>query len=207
MNSKKKNNYSKNEYKVHIYSYLTEGKADEIVLFKLKTDIIQNKKISLCSTCKNCFPNIYNGTISIDKLKEFANYHNQCKKIVIMDQDEISNEKIQEYKKLSNNNSLIIISKPNLEIILLSIFQRIESELHKADVEKKLKLHFEKSVSKQEYKHTLETTEKIMDYLFNNKSKIFSNWKNNLIKLNELGLSNFIELINFLEKTKESNNK
>lgn len=137
MSSKKKNNYSKNEYKVFIYSYLTEGKADQIVLFKLKTDIIQNKKISPCSTCKNRFPNISNGTILIDKLKEFANYHNQCKKIVIMDQDEISNEKIQKYKQCSkNNNSLIIISKPNLEIILLSIFQCIESELCKADVEK-----------------------------------------------------------------------
>ena len=110
--------------------------------------------------------------------------------------------KIQEYKKLSNNNSLIIISIPNIEIVLLSIFERIESELNKANVEKKLKLHFEKSVSKQEYEHSPEITQKIMDYLFKNKSKIFLNWKNNLIKLNELGLSNFIELINYLEDSK-----
>ena len=199
MSSKNRNNYK--------YSYMIEGESEEIVLDKLKTEIIENRKISLCKECNNKFSNICNGTISDKKIIEFKNSKCQCKKIVIMDQDEIPDKKIKAYKKISNNNSLIIISKPNLEIILLSIFQRIESELHKADVEKKLKLHFEKSVSKQEYKHTLETTEKIMDYLFNNKSKIFSNWKNNLIKLNELGLSNFIELINFLEETKESNNK
>lgn len=188
MNSKNKNNYK--------YSYIVEGESEEIVLKQLKTTIIENRKIS------PCISNICKGTISDKKITEFINSKCPCKKIVIMDQDEIPDKKIKKYKKLSNNNSLIIISIPNIEIVLLSIFQCIESELHKADVEKKLKLHFEKSVSKQEYKHTPETIQKIMDYLFNNKSKIFSNWKNNLIKLNELGLSNFIELINYLEDSK-----
>lgn len=53
-----------------------------------------------------------------------------------MDQYEISNEKIQEYKKISNNNSLIIISIPNIEIVLLSIFENIVSTLDKRKYKK-----------------------------------------------------------------------
>lgn len=172
------------------------------ILFKLKTDIIQNKKISLCEKCNNEFSNICNWTISDKKIIKFKNSKCPCKKIVIMDQDEISNEKIQEYKKLSNNNSLIIISIPNIEIVLLSIFENIAIKLDKRKVEEKLNKHLKDKSKNFEYIHSPDSINKILDYLIENKYDCFKTWKENLNKLNELGLSNFIELINYLEDSK-----
>ena len=185
---------------------MVEGESEKIVLKQLKTAIIENRKISLCKECNNKFSNICKGTISDKKITEFINSKCPCKKIVIMDQDEIPDKKIKEYKKLSNNDLLIIISIPNIEIVLLSIFENIGTTLHKHEIEKKLKQYFQIKFGNFEYKHgSSDSTNKILNYLIEN--KYFETWKENLNKLNELGLSNFIELINFLEETKESNNK
>lgn len=199
MNSKNKNNYK--------CSYMIEGESEKIVLDKLKTEIIENRKISLCKECNNKFSNICNGTISDKKIIEFKNSKCPCKKILIMDQDEIPDKKIKEYKKFSNNDLLIIISIPNIEIVLLSIFENITTKLDKHKIDKKLKQYFQIKFGNFKYKHGPKSVDKILNYLIENKSKSFKFWKENLNKLNELGLSNFIELINFLEQTKESNNK
>ena len=198
MNSKNKN------YK---YSYMVEVECEKKFLFKLKTEIIENRKISLCKECNNEFSNICNGTISDKKIINFKNSKCPCKKIVIMDQDKIPDKKIKEYKKFSNNNLLIIISIPNIEIVLLSIFENIATKLDKRRVEEKLNKHLKDKSKNFDYEHSPDSINKILDYLIENKYDCFKTWKENLNKLNELELSNFIELINFLEQTKESNNK
>lgn len=96
------------------YFYTVEGKTEELFFTKLKTDIFRCKKNNKCKKHKS---EVTHGTIPINKIKK---YNECCIQICIMDEDEINN--IKEYENKRNNQNIIAISKPFIEIVFYALY-------------------------------------------------------------------------------------
>lgn len=173
------------------FTYIVEGECERKLLIDLKTNIFKNKTISECKECKRKVSNVIKGTITIEDLKKFNNKCN-CKKIVICDYDGNENN-IKEISNYSLDNKLFIFSNPKIEIVLLAIFT---NELNVTNnLENKISKFFSKSY---EYKHSLDSINKILKFLENDESKL-NNWIKNLEYLNKNKISNFIDLVKWLK--------
>lgn len=171
------------------YHILFEGEMEEILFNWIKLNIfkIGQDKLKICKEhrCNN------RGTVRLEQIKD----NKCCFQIVVMDVDDISDA--DKYRKKQNENNLIIISDPCLEVVLYAIFEVCDAELDKKTLEQKLNQKLKDC--KLEYKHKLSDLKNICMWLENNPEKI-NQWFKNLEKLNELEKSNFIEIINFLRK-------
>ena len=126
------------------YSIVCEGKTEKYLFRELKTTIFKNKKIHQCKKHKS---KILKGTISSN---DYVNGNKCCVVFYIIDVDHLDKNQIWNHcRNIENKNGILIISKPCLEIILLSIFENnlnietitkddIYQRLTKALIEKKI---------------------------------------------------------------------
>lgn len=178
--------------KVFKYSLKCEGESEKMFLIKLKTTILKNQKISMCKKHTSKI----NGTISI---KDFIKTSRCCKQFIVIDKDQINEDKIELFKSKANNlNISLIITNPCFELILLSLFSEIKSEKNKDKIEKELA----KLINVKKYKHKTENIQKLFDKAFRKEESIqktLNLFEKNLNEFHKKQKSNFIDLFNFLK--------
>lgn len=110
-------NHKLNTSKIAIFF---EGETEEIFIKYLKTQILQNRILSICK--KHSFR--FDGGFQKEKLKIIKG--NCCELYVVIDQDDKDEQKLNEIKKIVNSNKGILIqSCPSVEIIFLSFFENL----------------------------------------------------------------------------------
>ncbi len=116
-------------------SLIAEGTIDKEFVIFLKTRIYKAKKIGIC----NNHSQLIKGTLTP---KQIQSYNNCCETYVIYDKDEMTEEQIKNIKKsccAEGCNEILTI--PCLELILLAMFQDINSERTKDAIYKDLNNH------------------------------------------------------------------
>lgn len=174
------------------YCLKCEGEMELYIFNWLKTEIIRIKQLQICKEHKN---NKSNGTIAYHKIKKCKN---SKKTIVIMDKDDIKD--INKYRDKENNDIMMIISDPCLELVLLSFFEVNDAILDKKSIEEKLN----KKLSNYNIKYKHEHNDfikiiKLFQREINKNNEKYENWKKNLKNLKKQKKSNFIDLFTFLE--------
>ncbi len=122
--------------------------------------------------------------------------------MMIFDKDELDDAFINKVKSDHTKHATICISYPCIEIILLNIFKSYTNKtISKNDLNKLLEQELRKHKILNKYEHGESSIISICNYLIKNKSA-YNTWLDNLEKLKLEGVSNFIDVINYLSKWK-----
>ena len=183
----------KNKPNIRFISFIYEGKTEKEVISSIIHVLYNCRKFRIC----NQHTHTINGTIGDDiKKKEPKNC---CQTFVIIDLDDISNNKLQSIQKdCKDTNSTLILSNPCIEINWLAAFKDVSvKNWNKSDIYSQLKK--ELSISKNDDFNKVELALKIVKILKSNPEKL-ANWENNLLKLKQKTKNNnFYDLIELIK--------
>ncbi len=179
-----------------LISILCEGVMEWELITNIKTTIIDCKYVKFCKS------HTRKGPSYIDDIDKFYNDNSCClTQFIIFDKDKREESFINNLKNKYGNEK-IIVTYPCLEIVLLNVFKPCASmNISKKELHEQLNKELKKINPSLEYKHTQNIIGIFIKQLLNKQT--YLKWKSNLIKLKENGVSNFIEIIEFLEETKK----
>lgn len=179
-----------------LISIICEGLMEWELITNIKTIIIDCKYIKFCKQHSRKGPSY------IDDVHKFYNDDVCClTQFIIFDKDKREQDFIEGLKNKYGNEK-IIVTYPCLELVLLNIFKQTTSgNISKKELEDQLTKELKKKNKSFEYKHSQNIVKIFINILRDKET--YLKWKSNLKQLKQNGVSNFIDVIEFIENNKK----